>query len=88
MIEIRHLGTKPLVLSLPKRPSLELVYNNVRGYYWTNEFKLHEIIINCSVVEPHHFYAAPAPGKNFDAAPAPAPTLLYSKEKILKRTKV
>jgi hypothetical protein len=46
-----------------------------------------------SVAEPHHFYAAPAPGKNFDAAPAPAspapaPTLLYSKEKILKRTKV
>jgi hypothetical protein len=34
-----------------------------------------------SVAEPHHFYAAPAPGENFDAAPAPAapapaPTLL------------
>jgi hypothetical protein len=30
-----------------------------------------------SVAEPHHFYAAPAPGKIFDAAPAapaPAPT--------------
>jgi hypothetical protein len=49
-----------------------------------------------SVVEPHRFYAAPAPdpapGKNFDAAPdraapAPAPTLLYSKENFLKRTK-
>jgi hypothetical protein len=45
-----------------------------------------------SVAEPHHFYAAPAlaPGINFDAAPAapaPAPTLLYSKAKILKRTK-
>jgi hypothetical protein len=39
-----------------------------------------------SVAEPHHFYAAPAPGKNFDAAPAP--TLLYSKAKFLKRTKV
>jgi hypothetical protein len=39
-----------------------------------------------SVAEPHHFYAAPAPGKNFDAAPAP--TLLYSKTKFLKRTKV
>jgi hypothetical protein len=38
-----------------------------------------------SVAEPHHFYAAPAPGKNFDAAPAPAPTLLT---KFLKRTKV
>jgi hypothetical protein len=37
-----------------------------------------------NVVEPHHFYADPAPGKNFNAAPAPAdpapaPTLLYSK---------
>jgi hypothetical protein len=31
-------------------------------------------IINFSVAEPHHFYAAPAPDKNFDAAPAPAPT--------------
>jgi hypothetical protein len=48
-----------------------------------------------SVAKPHHFYAAPAPGKNFDAAPdpaalapAPAPTLLYSKAKFLKRTKV
>jgi hypothetical protein len=42
-------------------------------------------------VEPHHFYAAPAPSENFDAAPAPvapAPTLLYSKAKFLKRTKV
>jgi hypothetical protein len=40
-----------------------------------------------SVAEPHHFYAAPAPGKNFDAAPAalvPAPTPLYSKAKFLK----
>jgi hypothetical protein len=40
-----------------------------------------------SVAEPHHFYAAPAPGKNFDGAPAPAapaPTLLYSKAKFLK----
>jgi hypothetical protein len=46
-----------------------------------------------SVAEPHHFYAAPAPGENFDAAPAPAapapaPTLLYSKAKFLKLTKV
>jgi hypothetical protein len=44
-----------------------------------------------SVAEPHHFYAAPAPapGKNSDAAPAaPASTLLYSKTKFLKRTKV
>jgi hypothetical protein len=38
------------------------------------------------------FYAAPAPGKKFDAAPvapaAPAPTLLYSKAKFLKQNKV
>jgi hypothetical protein len=43
--------------------------------------------ISSSVAEPHHFYAAPAPapGKNFDAAPAaPAPTLLYSKAKLFK----
>jgi hypothetical protein len=39
-------------------------------------------IILYSVAEPHHFYAAPAPGKNLDAPPAP--TLLYSKAKILK----
>jgi hypothetical protein len=31
-----------------------------------------------SVAEPHHFYAALAPGKNFDTVPASAPTLLYS----------
>jgi hypothetical protein len=43
-------------------------------------------ILFLSVAEPHQFYAAPAPatGENFDAAPAqaapaPAPTLLYSK---------
>jgi hypothetical protein len=39
-----------------------------------------------SVAEPHHIYAAPAPGKNFDAALAPAPTLLYSKAKFFKGT--
>jgi hypothetical protein len=33
---------------------------------------------HCSVAEPHHHYAAQAPGKNFDVAPAvPAPTLLH-----------
>jgi hypothetical protein len=41
-----------------------------------------------SVAESLDFYAAPAPGKNLDAAPAPAPTVLYSKTKFLKRTKV
>jgi hypothetical protein len=38
--------------------------------------------LKTSVAELHHFDAASAPGKNFDAAPAtpaPAPTLLYSK---------
>jgi hypothetical protein len=57
--------------------------------------KKEPVVVMISVVEPHHFYAAPAPdpGKNFDAAsdpaaPAPAPTLLYSKEKFLKQTKV
>jgi hypothetical protein len=30
-----------------------------------------------SVAEPHPFYAAPAPGENFVAAPAP--TLLYGR---------
>jgi hypothetical protein len=43
-----------------------------------------------SVAEPHQFHVAPAPGKNFDAAPAapaPAPNLLYSKEKFFKQTK-
>jgi hypothetical protein len=38
-----------------------------------------------SVAEQHHFYAAP--DKNFDAAPAPAPTLLYSRSKIFKGVK-
>jgi hypothetical protein len=41
-----------------------------------------------TVAEPHHFYAAPALGKIFDAAPAaPAPTLLYSKTKFLNELK-
>jgi hypothetical protein len=40
-----------------------------------------------SVAEPHHFYAAPAPGKIFDAAPAPAPTLMYSKAEFLNTLK-
>jgi hypothetical protein len=34
------------------------------------------------VAEPHHFYAAL--GENYDAAP----TLLYSKAKVLKQTNV
>jgi hypothetical protein len=43
--------------------------------------------------EPHNFYAAPDPSKNFYAdpalaTPAPAPTLQFSKAKFLKETKV
>jgi hypothetical protein len=43
--------------------------------------------ITNSVAEPHLFYAAPALGKNFNAAPAQealalTPTLLYSKAKF------
>jgi hypothetical protein len=44
-----------------------------------------------SVAKPHHFNAAPAPVKNFDAAlaaQAPAPTLFYSKAKFFKRSQV
>jgi hypothetical protein len=47
----------------------------------------HQTVLISSVAEPHHFYVAPAPNKKFDAAPAapaPAPTLLYSKAKFLK----
>jgi hypothetical protein len=39
-------------------------------------------------VESHHFYAAPAPGKFFDAAKAQDPTLPYTKLTFLKQTKV
>jgi hypothetical protein len=46
-------------------------------------FRFIFVKLTSSVAEPHHFYAAP--GENFDAAPAP--TLLYSKAKFLKRTK-
>jgi hypothetical protein len=43
--------------------------------------------------EPHNFYVAPAPGRNFDVAPAapaqaPAPTRLYSRRKFLNGVKV
>jgi hypothetical protein len=50
----------------------------------TNSRKTYKDKFISSVAEPNHFYAAPAPGKNLDAAPAPAPTLLYSKAKFLK----
>jgi hypothetical protein len=48
----------------------------------SKHFHLLETGVKSSVAEPHYFYAAPAPGENFDAAPAP--TLLYSKAKVLK----
>jgi hypothetical protein len=39
-------------------------------------------------VDPHNFYAARAPRKNFDAAPvAPAPTQLCSKPGFFRQTK-
>jgi hypothetical protein len=41
------------------------------------------LLLWTSDAEPHHFYAAPPPGKNFDAAPASAPTLLSSKANFL-----
>jgi hypothetical protein len=46
---------------------------------------LSDIVIS-SVAEPHHYYAALAPGKNFYAAPAPARTLQISNAKFLKLT--
>jgi hypothetical protein len=54
----------------------------------TCSFKKRSWLLLPSVAELDHFYAAPAPapGENFDAAPAlaaPAPTLLYSKAKFL-----
>jgi hypothetical protein len=54
----------------------------------TNQFINAKTFVKISsVAEPHNFYAAPAPGKNFAADPAPAapaPTLLYCKAKFLK----
>jgi hypothetical protein len=51
------------------------------------------IFVSTSVAQApgENFDTAPAPGENYDAAPAdpaPAPTLLHSKPKFLKRTKV
>jgi hypothetical protein len=45
-------------------------------------------LVFISVLEPHQYHMALTPGKNFDAAPTPVPTLLYRKEKSLKPTKV
>jgi hypothetical protein len=43
------------------------------------------IAVTIIVAETHCFYVAPARGKNFDVAPAPAPTLLFSKTTILNK---
>jgi hypothetical protein len=61
---------------------------NLAGYWhgtgYLNLLKA-ALLETTSVAEPHHFYAAPAPGENFDAAPAP--TLQYSKAKFLNELK-
>jgi hypothetical protein len=47
-------------------------------------------ISETSVEELHHFYAAPAPDQNFDAAtaaPAPASSLPYSRPTFFKKQK-
>jgi hypothetical protein len=48
-----------------------------------------KICLCSSVAEPHHFYAAPAPNTNFDAAlVAPVPTLLYNKPNFKNKPKL
>jgi hypothetical protein len=71
------------------------VYNSFSSYfqqYTINRTELYEkdTVVSTSVADAA---PDPAPGEHFDAAPdpaapAPAPTLLYSKAKFLKRTKV
>jgi hypothetical protein len=70
-------------------PNKEFILTHNRTVQYLFSQKNTQKIILTSVAESHHFYAAP--GNNFDVAPdppAPAPTLLYSKEKFLKQTKV
>jgi hypothetical protein len=57
---------------------------NYRNYTIFNSLAKEEILD--SGAEPHHFYAAPAPSKNINAAPARS--LLYSKAKFLNITEV
>jgi hypothetical protein len=70
-------------LTIP-RHSYELSVIPLAGFH-VFMGKIFKNVLFTSVAEPHHFYAATAPGKNFDAAPAaPAPTLLYRKANFLK----
>jgi hypothetical protein len=70
-------------ISGPKSPAPNVMFN--MGSL-KNTYQIILLLVLCSFAEPHHLYAAPDPGKNFDVAPAP--TLLYSKAKFIKRTKV
>jgi hypothetical protein len=59
-------------------PTLKQIYTEYKLYF-------------CSATKLRHFFAAPALGGSFDAAPAlasPTPTLLYSKPTFLKQAKV
>jgi hypothetical protein len=41
-----------------------------------------------SVAEPHPFYVVAAPRGKYDAAPAPAPTLLYTKPTFFSKKEI
>jgi hypothetical protein len=49
------------------RESTEVLFKSCVSKPW-KDFLI--IVVTCSVAELHAFYAAPAPGENFDAAPA------------------
>jgi hypothetical protein len=70
------------VLGLDIKPPTPLKFSDHSFESWDTS-TIPSLTVKSIVAEPHHFYAAPAP-----AAPAPAPTLLNSKAKFLKRTKV
>jgi hypothetical protein len=76
-----------LLLLLPRLPVLKNILINFTDIFplLNRKRKYFRLMSSGSVAEPHHFY--PAPGENFDAAPAPAApahTLQYSKAKFLK----
>jgi hypothetical protein len=56
--------------------------------YYNLGFNNLQIPLQCSVVEWHHVNVAQAPGKNFQMALAPAPTLLHIKLTFLKQGNV